>query len=243
MKRKWLRNAIWMSLWLTLPQVSPGDNDYRARREQMVKTQIDWRGVRDGRIGVKDEKVLEAMRQTPRHEFVPDDLRGVAYTDAPLPIGYDQTISQPYIVGYMTEQLRLEKGDKVLEVGTGSGYQAAVLAELEADVYTIELIKELGERAEKTLKRLGYESVKTKIADGYYGWEEHAPFDAIIVTAASDHVPPPLIKQLKPGGVMCIPVGGRFQVQNLTLVEKKEDGSVKTKQLMPVRFVPLTGKR
>ncbi|MCZ6676966.1 MAG: protein-L-isoaspartate(D-aspartate) O-methyltransferase [Candidatus Poribacteria bacterium] len=234
--------AALLILLMTIPELGVGDRDYAADREFMVKTQIDWRTVTDGRIGVKDQQILEVMRRIPRHEFVPDKRKSQAYFDSPLPIGYDQTISQPYIVAYMTELLKLQKTHKVLEVGTGSGYQAAVLAELVNHVYTIEIIKELGEDATKRLKRLGYKNATVKIADGYFGWKEHAPYDAIIVTAAPDHIPPPLVQQLKPGGVMCTPVGGRFQIQNLTLISKTADGVIKTKQVMPVRFVPLTGK-
>ena len=227
-------------LLVAIPPHSAGD--FQADREWMVRTQIDVRGITDGRIGVKNKSILEAMRCVPRHEFVPDNLKSRAYDDMPLPIGYDQTISQPYIVAYMTELLDPQKEYKVLEVGTGSGYQAAVLAELVDHVYTIEIIRELGEGADKRLKGLGYENVTVKVGDGYFGWEEHAPYDAIIVTAAPDHIPPLLLHQLKPGGILCIPVGGRFRVQNLTLVQKTEAGSVMTRQVMPVRFVPLTGK-
>lgn len=211
-------------------------------RKWMVRTQIDAQGITDGRIGVKNKSVLDAMRRVLRHEFVPDRLKSQAYVDMPLPIGYDQTISQPYIVAYMTELLDPKKEHKVLEVGTGSGYQAAVLAELVKHVYTIEIIKELGESAAERLKRLDYKNVTVKIGDGYFGWEEHAPYDAIIVTAAPDHIPPLLLHQLKPGGKLVIPVGGRFRVQNLTLVQKTEAGSIMTRQVMPVVFVPLTGK-
>lgn len=233
------------SLFAAIPQLSIGDRDdayYKAKRDNMVATQIDQRGVRDGRIGVKDDRVLEAMRRVPRHEFVRDVDKPRAYSDQPLPIGYDQTISQPYIVAYMTELLKPKKEHKVLEVGTGSGYQAAVLGKLVDHVYTIEIIKKLGQQAKIRLERLGYKNMTVKIGDGYYGWEKHAPFDTIIVTAAADHIPPPLVRQLKPGGIMCIPVGGRFQVQALMLVRKEADGSIVTKQMMPVRFVPLTGK-
>ena len=226
-------------LLTVIPPHSVGDFD--SDREWMVKRQIDAEGITDGRIGVKNKSVLEAMRRVLRHEFVPAHLKSQAYVDMPLPIGYDQTISQPYIVAYMTELLDPKKEHKVLEVGTGSGYQAAVLAELVDHVYTIEIIKELGESAEKRIKRLDYKNVTVKIGDGYFGWEEHAPYDAIIVTAAPDHIPPMLIHQLKPGGKLCIPVGGRFQIQNLTLVQKTESGSIMTRQVMPVVFVPLTG--
>ena len=217
-------------------------DDFDSDRKWMVKTQIDAQGITDGRTGVKNKSVLEAMRRVLRHEFVPDRYKSQACVDMPLPIGYDQTISQPYIVAYMTELLDPKKEHKVLEVGTGSGYQAAVLAELVKHVYTIEIIKELGESAEKRLKRLDHKNVTVKIGDGYFGWEQHAPYDAIIVTAAPDHIPPMLIHQLKPGGKLCIPVGGRFRVQNLTLVQKTESGSIMTRQVMPVVFVPLTGK-
>ena len=233
-------------LFSAIPQLSIGDHDeahYKAKRENMVATQIDQRGVRDSRKGVEDERVLEVMRRVLRHEFVRDVDKHRAYADHPLPIGYDQTISQPYIVAYMTELLKPKKEHKVLEVGTGSGYQAAVLAELVDHVYTIEIIEKLGEKAKKRLERLEYKNLTVKIGDGYYGWEKHAPFDTIIVTAAADHIPPPLVRQLKPGGIMCIPVGGRFQVQTLMLVQKEADGSIITKQIFPVRFVPLTGKR
>jgi len=202
-------------------------------RYNMVKTQIEKRGV-------KDKKVLDAMRYVPRHSFVPEIGLSQAYDDNPLPIGYGQTISQPYIVGLMTESLKLDENSRVLEIGTGSGYQAAVLAEIAKDVYTIEIIKALYTKSTYTLETLEYFNVETKHADGYYGWQEKAPFDAIIVTAASDHVPPPLIKQLKVGGLMCIPLGAPNQVQRLVLVTKDENGKVKTQDIIPVRFVPLT---
>ena len=218
------------------------EDKYQLERRQMVTIQIDSRHVSDGRVGVKTESVLEAMLQVPRHRFVPQKLWSRAYMDSPLPIGYDQTISQPYIVAYMTEQLKPKKDYKALEIGTGSGYQAAVLSKLVSHVYTIEIIEELGQRAKKLLTDMKYKNISVKIGDGYLGWEENAPYDIIIVTAAPDHIPPPLVKQLKPEGVMCIPVGGRFQVQNLTLVRKDKDGLVRTKRIMPVRFVPLTRK-
>ncbi len=188
-----------------------------------------------------DPRVLAAMGQVPRHEFVAENLRDRAYENRPLPIGHGQTISQPYIVAVMTDLLRVQSDDRVLEVGTGSGYQAAVLAELASHMYSIEIIKPLATQAEKRLQRLGYTNVTIRHGDGYYGWEEQAPFDAIVVTAAAGHVPPPLIAQLKPGGRMVIPVGSRFLVQELLMVVKDNDGSVSTRQLLPVRFVPLTG--
>lgn len=201
----------------------------------MVETQIKARGV-------SDERTLEAMRTVPRHKFVPKLYAPFAYNDQPLPIGEGQTISQPYIVAFMTEQLKLKPGCRVLEVGTGSGYQAAVLSLLCREVYTIEIIPSLGEGARKVLEELEYKNVSVKIGDGYLGWEEHAPFDGILVTAAAPHIPQPLIDQLKIDGRMIIPIGEVFDVQDLVLVEKKEDGSVTTQKILPVRFVPLTGK-
>ena len=195
-----------------------------------------------GRDGVKDKAVLDAMRTVPRHEFVPKKSRDRAYADGPLPIGHGQTISQPYIVAYMTKMLEPKKDHVVLEIGTGSAYQAAILAGLVKQVYTIEVIPELGEPASQRLKDLGYANVEVRVGDGYNGWKEHAPFDAIIVTAAASHIPPPLVEQLKPGGRMAIPVGPPMQVQHLMLVEKRADGTVVQRNVMPVRFVPLTRK-
>ncbi|MGD2055332.1 MAG: protein-L-isoaspartate(D-aspartate) O-methyltransferase [Gammaproteobacteria bacterium] len=189
-----------------------------------------------------DPRVMKAMSSVPRDELVPESLREVAYENRPLPIGHGQTISQPYIVAVMTDLLKPEPGDRVLEIGTGSGYQAAILAELVARVYSIEIIKALGEEARRKLAELGYGNIEVRIGDGYYGWKEHAPYDAIVVTAAASHIPPPLIEQLKPGGRMIIPVGSRFMVQQLVLVEKDAAGKVTTRQILPVRFVPLTGE-
>jgi len=200
----------------------------------MVSQQIKRRGV-------SDIATLKALRSVKRHLFVPEAYRSRAYNDNPLPIGYGQTISQPYIVAYMTEIIEPKPQFKVLEIGTGSGYQAAVLAEIINTIHTIEIIEELGEAAAKRLKQLGYDNVELKIGDGYYGWEEKGPFDAIIVTAATEFIPPPLIQQLKEGGKMIIPVGSPFQVQMLMLVEKK-NGKATTKSLFPVRFVPFTRK-
>lgn len=204
-------------------------------RESMVKTQIENRGI-------KDKSVLNAMRKVLRHEMVPSNVVNRAYTDGPLPIGYGQTISQPYIVAYMTEAINPKPEHKVLEIGTGSGYQAAVLAEIVKEVYTIEIVNELYEFADKKLKQLGYKNIFCKAADGYYGWEEHAPFDAIVVTAAAEHIPPPLVEQLKDGGKMIIPVGAPFLNQNLILVEKKGK-EITTRSLLPVRFVPFTREK
>jgi protein-L-isoaspartate(D-aspartate) O-methyltransferase len=222
-------------LFLTGSLRAKGEEDiYSLRREAMVAEQIEARGV-------KNEKVLQAMRSVPRHKFVPEDLISHAYQDSPLPIGFGQTISQPYIVALMTELLDPESSDVALEVGTGSAYQAAVLSEIVDQVYTIEIFEELGTSARERLKGLGCDNVEVKIADGYHGWPEHGPFDVIIVTCAAAHVPPPLIEQLKEGGKMCIPVGSVFWAQNLMLVEKK-DGKIISKNILPVRFVPMLGE-
>lgn len=209
------------------------ENEFAVQRRKLVEQHI----IKEG---IKQKSVIESMLQVPREEFVPKNLRKMAYLNRPLPIGYGQTISQPYIVALMTELLNVDKDDRVLEVGTGSGYQAAILSNIVKEVYTVEIIEALAKSAEKRLKRLGYKNVKVKWGDGYYGWEEYAPFDAIIVTAAAGHIPPPLLKQLKPGGRMCIPVGQAYFPQVLKLVEKKEDGSVIVKDILPVLFVPLT---
>ena len=190
--------------------------------------------------GVIDKAVLQAMRTVPRHEFVPEDVRPQAYEDQPLPIGFGQTISQPFIVALMTDLLDVAPDHKVLEIGTGSGYQAAVLSPLVRQVYSVEIVPELGATAAGVLQRLGYANVQAKVADGYYGWPEAAPFDGIVVTAAASQIPPPLIEQLKPGGRMVIPVGGAYFAQQLMLVEKAPDGRVTTRQLLPVQFVPFT---
>ena len=208
----------------------------RQARERMVREQIQARGI-------SRPEVLNAMRSVPRHWFVPADLADSAYQDHPLPIGEGQTISQPYIVALMTELLDLKPTDQVLEIGTGSGYQAAILSGLTSNVYTIEIKQKLFENASNTLKTYDYKNVKYRHGDGYFGWPEAGPFDAIMVTAAAGHVPPPLLRQLKPGGRMVIPIGAPFMTQQLMLVEKDSDGKVRTRQLMPVRFVPLTGSR
>lgn len=189
-----------------------------------------------------DPRVMAAMERIPRHEFVPESQLPDAYENRPLPIGFGQTISQPYIVALMTDLIETTPQDRVLEIGTGSAYQAAVLSELVAEVYSIEVIEALGQQAAERLQRLGYGNVHTRIGDGYYGWPEQAPFDAILVTAAASHVPPPLIQQLKPGGRMVIPIGSRFMTQQLLFVEKSDEGTVSTRQVMPVMFVPLTGE-
>jgi protein-L-isoaspartate(D-aspartate) O-methyltransferase len=210
----------------------PGDPDVE-RRARMVETQIVARGVRDPRV-------LDAMRKVPRHRFVDPSQRSQAYEDHPLPIPGNQTISQPYIVALMSELLDLKPGSRVLEIGTGSGYQSAVLGELAKEVYTIEIVPELARLAAERLRELGYSNVTVREGDGYRGWPEHAPFDAIIVTAAPERIPEPLIDQLAAGGVMVIPVGGFFQ--ELKVFRKGADGNVTEKDILPVRFVPMTGE-
>lgn len=207
-------------------------NIYAEKRERMVKTQIEARGVRD-------KLVLDAMRKVPRHLFVPENLIDQAYSDGPLPIGEGQTISQPYIVALMTELLGLKGGEKILEIGTGSGYQAAILAEIAKEVYTIEIICSLAELSEERLKEMAYENITIRCADGYQGWKENAPFDGVIVTAAPDHIPQPLVDQLKVGGRLVIPVGDVFQ--ELMVITKTETG-IKKMNAIPVRFVPMTGE-
>ena len=221
-----------VSLSFLFVSICASQDNYEKSHKDMVVNQIKKRGV-------KDPATLKALQKVKRHLFVPEKYQRQAYEDGPLPIGFGQTISQPYMVAYMTEVIRPKPHFKVLEVGTGSGYQAAVLAEIVDEVYTIEIIKELGDAANKRLKELGYQNIFVKIDDGYHGWEEKGPFDAIIVTAAAEFIPPPLIEQLKEGGKMVIPIGTPFQVQRLMLVEKK-NGKVKTKSLFPVMFVPFT---
>ena len=212
-----------------------GEDDQPAqRRNAMVVLQIAARGI-------YSPKVLSAMRSVSRHEFVPQAQEQNAYSDRALPIGHGQTISQPYIVAFMTELLDVDSNDVVFELGTGSGYQSAVLSQIVSKVYTMEIVGPLGVAATERLKRLEYNNVIAKIGDGYHGMPEAGPFDAIIVTAAASHIPPPLIKQLKPGGKMAIPVGNVFLTQNLMLVEKDLDGKITTSNRLPVRFVPLTG--
>ncbi len=229
-------------LLFTAQAVAAADK-YEAERMRLIK--IIEQDVRDtSRYLQKDEldpRVIDAIATVPRHEFVPEDQQDRAYRNHPLPIGHGQTISQPYIVAIMSDILDIEPGHRVLEIGTGSGYQAAILAQLTEAVYSIEIIEPLGKRAQAVFERLGYSNITTRIGDGYYGWEEEAPFDSIIVTAAASHVPPPLIKQLKPGGKMIIPVGGDFLTQQLVLVSVDAEGQVQTRQVLPVQFVPLTG--
>lgn len=236
--------ATALLLTMTGAQTSAAENFASERRRMAEEITVLARETRaeTGKRGL-DERVMAVMAGVPRHEFVPADQLPYAYQNRPLPIGHGQTISQPYIVALMTDLARVEPGHKLLEVGTGSGYQAAVLAHLAQAVYTIEIVEPLGLQATQRLKKLGYDNVQVRLGDGYHGWEEHAPYDAILVTAAASHIPPPLIRQLKTGGRMVIPVGAAFLVQQLMLVEKNRDGTVSTRQILPVAFVPLTGKR
>jgi len=211
-----------------------GRDDYRDKRQSMVVNQLQSRDI-------TDIKVLQAMLTVPRHQFVDEHIRDSAYNDYPLSIGEGQTISQPYIVALMTQLLELKGGEKVLEIGTGSGYQAAVLAEMVKEVYTVEIYESLSKKSENLLNNLGYKNIQFKVGDGYYGWEEHAPFDAIIVTCAADHIPPHLLQQIREdGGRMVIPVGGIWMVQTLMKIEKIK-GEIKSKGITGVRFVPMVG--
>ena len=228
---------------LLFASITSGEDDYAAARREMIR-EIERMSastpLETGSLTL-ERQVLEVMGKVQRHLFVPTGQQRNGYENRPLPIGHGQTISQPYIVALMTDLLRPEPGQVVLEIGTGSGYQAAVLAELTRAVYTIEIIEPLGRQARNRLAQLGYRNVEVKVADGYYGWPSQAPFDGIMVTAAASHVPVPLVQQLKPGGRMVIPVGTSFLTQQLMLIEKRLDGSVVSRQLLPVRFVPLTG--
>ncbi len=244
--RHWHPLTFWplmvLLLAITVPAFAVDFAQLRARMVEEITADVRLTSRELGRQAL-DERVLQVLGTVPRHEFVPAPYLANAYENRPLPIGEGQTISQPYIVAIMTELLEPKPGDVVFELGTGSGYQAAVLAGLVRQVYTMEIIQVLGDRARQTLQRLGYQNVEVRVGDGYYGWEEHAPFDAIIVTAAVDHIPPPLVRQLKPGGRMIIPVGSGFLTQQLLLVRKEDDGAIRTRELLPVRFVPLTGGR
>ena len=233
MQRVWQWLAVAVLAAGGCGQKAPPPSEFAAQRQQMVQRQLVTRGI-------KDQRVLAAMAKVPREEFVTTESRAASYEDGPLPIGYAQTISQPYMVAFMTEQLRLKPSDRVLEVGTGSGYQAAILADLVSEVYSIEIIEPLAKNAETTLQRLGYKNVHLKIGNGYKGWPETAPFDAIIVTCAPDKVPQPLVDQLKDDGRMVIPVGDRF-AQQLYLLEKK-NGQLKQSATLPVRFVPMASE-
>ncbi len=237
------RSAAYCALLLAFTATAD-EVDYSMARETMVDEVHFYATLaRDTAEEALDEDVMQSLGTVKRHEFVPARQQPFAYDNRPLSIGHGQTISQPYIVALMTDLIEPDRDFVVLEIGTGSGYQAAILAKLVTHVYSIEIIEALADQAAARLARLGYDNVTTKLGDGYYGWEEHAPFDAIIVTAAASHVPPPLLKQLRPGGRMIIPVGGRFMIQQLLLLEKTDDDEVITRQIAAVRFVPLTRER
>ena len=233
--------ALYLIALLAAPAVWA--DEYAQARQQLMEEIGE--SVRDTSLYLDkealDPRVMATLARVPRHAFIPRRYQPMAYANRPLPIGHGQTISQPYIVALMTDLIKPQADQRVLEIGTGSGYQAAILAELTGQVFSIEIIEPLGEQARERLGGMGYDNVTVRIGDGYYGWEEHAPFDAIVVTAAASHIPPPLVKQLKPGGIMIIPVGSRFLTQQLVLVNKEQDGQLVTRQILPVRFVPLTG--
>jgi protein-L-isoaspartate(D-aspartate) O-methyltransferase len=223
--------ALILTMLLGMPLPAFAEDALKSAREKMVAEQIE-------KMGITDALLLKALRTVPREEFVPENLREWAYAGTPLPIGYGQTISQPYIVALMTEKIAVQPGAKVLEVGTGSGYQAAILSAMGCRVYTVEIIKKLAQKAEEKLRTLGYE-VSVRWGDGYFGWEEQAPFDAVLVTCSVDHIPPPLLAQLKTGGRMVLPVGPPWSIQSLWVVHKTEEG-IFTEDLGAVQFVPLT---
>jgi protein-L-isoaspartate(D-aspartate) O-methyltransferase len=238
----WQKGSSVVLMLLSLPVAVIAD-DFDSGRQRMVDeiaAVARSAAAQSGKPAISAD-VMAALNKVPRHRFVPLEQERAAYENRPLPIGYGQTISQPYIVALMTDLMRVEPHHVVLEVGTGSGYQAAVLAELARNVCTIEIIEPLAVEAERRLRQQGYARVRTKVGDGYYGWEDCGPFDSIIVTATASHVPPPLIRQLKTGGRMVIPVGTAFLTQQLLLVDKNADGTLVTRQVLPVRFVPLTG--
>jgi protein-L-isoaspartate(D-aspartate) O-methyltransferase len=239
-----LLQLVLLFFFMAGPPAIAGQSDYTAVRKQMVEAI-----AQDARDTSKyidknelDPRVMAAIGKVPRHEFVPTSQRAYAYENRPLAIGHGQTISQPYIVALMTDLIRPEEHHRILEIGTGSGYQAAVLAQLSKTIFSIEIIEPLGKSARQRFQQLGYTNITSRIGDGYHGWEDQAPFDAIVVTAAASHIPPPLIRQLKPGGRMIIPVGSRFLTQQLMLVTKDDKGQVTTEQVLPVAFVPLTGE-
>lgn len=228
-----MKTMLFILSLILLSTIPPTDQDgFQQKRHQMVKQQIAARGI-------DHQQTLDAMRKVQRHRLVPEKVQQYAYDDTPLPIGMEQTISQPFIVAFMTQAIKPEPGMKVLEIGTGSGYQAAVLAEIVDEVYTIETVEPLAKRAKSKLDEMGYKNIHCKVGDGFHGWEEHAPFDAIIVTAAPEKIPPKLLSQLKEGGKMVIPVG-KSSNQQLRLIEKGKNGKIKTRNIMPVRFVPFT---
>jgi len=235
-----VRIAVCCALLLAFT-VSADEADYSMARAAMVDEVYYFTTLaRDIGEEALNEDVMRTLGTVERHEFVPPSQQAFAYENRPLPIGFGQTISQPYIVALMTDLIEPDRDFTVLEIGTGSGYQAAILAKLVTHVYSIEIIEALADEAASRLLRLGYKNVTTKLGDGYHGWEEHAPFDAIVVTAAASHIPPPLVRQLKPGGRMIIPIGGRFMTQQLLLLEKTDNDEVIARQIAAVRFVPLT---
>jgi len=236
--------SLLLLLFSSLYGIEWSETDFEKMRRQMVQTILTEVNATNRYLegDTLDPAVVDALLKVPRHKFVPKDLIEKSYENRPLPIGYGQTISQPYMVAIMTQLLRPKPTDRVLEVGTGSGYQAAILAEIVKHVYTVEIIEPLAKEAEKRVKALGYQNISLFCRDGYYGLPEYAPFDKIIVTAASPQIPPPLIKQLKPAGRMLIPVGSTFSIQQLVLITKDERGKITLRQILPVRFVPLRGK-
>jgi protein-L-isoaspartate(D-aspartate) O-methyltransferase len=244
--RAWRAAFLALLLLDAAPWARGGDDaDLAGPRRQMLSDIVDTVQRTRAYIGRQRlaPRVMDAMARVPRHEFVPAEFRGLAYANRPLPIGHGQTISQPYIVALMTELADLQPDDVVLEIGTGSGYQAAVLAMLVKQVYTIEIIPELGRRAEADLRRLGYANVQVRVGDGYHGWPEHAPFDAILVTAAPESIPPPLLDQLRPGGRLVVPVGPPGETQSLKLLRRNSAGNLEAEDVLPVGFVPLTRER
>lgn len=243
MSSRYIKSLFLLLVCIYLNQPAIADEYVQQRQEMIEEIQDDvFSTIKYIKKLSFNKDVMKAMESVHRHKFVPEHLVSMAYLNRPLPIGYGQTISQPYVVALMTDLLQPQSGHSVLEIGTGSGYQAAVLSRLVKEVYSIEIIDELSKVTTRRLSKLGYENIHTQIADGYNGWPELAPFDSIIVTAAISHVPPPLIKQLKNGGRMVIPVGTRFQTQYLTLVEKDKSGNVSSRQILPVTFVPFTGE-
>lgn len=238
-----MKGLLTLLVLLSFISNAMGEQDFTQLRSALVDEISENRTLLDKVLGQPQltPEVGQALKQVPRHEFVPAGQRSHAYENRPLPIGYGQTISQPLIVALMTDLMDLQADHRVLELGTGSGYQAAILAHIAKQVYSIEIVPELGERARKTLERLDYDNVSVRVGDGYHGWPEQAPFDAIIVTAAGDHVPPPLVQQLKVGGRLVIPVGTQYFAQQLVLIRKTAEGTLDMQSLLPVRFVPLTG--
>lgn len=230
-----MKNIFLLILFFSLVWAQSQQTDFKSQRDFMVQIQLQGRDI-------TDKATLAAMRAIPRHRFIPEELSPDAYIDSPLPIGEGQTISQPYMVAFMTQALRLKPGDRVLEIGTGSGYQAAVLSEMVRVVYTIEIVEPLALRAKELLDTMGYDNVHVRIGDGYHGWPSEAPFDAIMVTAGAEEIPPELIVQLKEGGRLIIPVGPHNGIRELVLLTKKK-GKVRRKNLMPVRFVPFTREK